>query len=202
MTLEKLKKLTDEQLNERFPFMVCHAISGEIPKDENGKILNHFSDWGWRDIQLVLAEHIKPIYDKFDDNAKKDFWLFDIKEKWGRLDTFWTVSNEAIDNWTTLAEYISSYTCIKCGKIEQQIDKHYWYYESKGWICPYCENCAKKLYEDRMKDFGHELVSQNEWKDDYTYTGKEPTCTFERWGEGPKLTITMSIDDFWKLDDD
>lgn len=114
MTLEKLKKLTNEQLNERFPFMITRNVfDGHICKDdETGEVLNQFFDWGWRDIQLVLAEHIKPIYDRFDKKTKDLFLPQEIKEKYGALRVYWSSSNEAIDNWTALAEYISSYTCL------------------------------------------------------------------------------------------
>lgn len=202
MTLEKLRELTNEQLNERFPFMVTrNAFDGHICKDdETGEVLNQFFDWGWRDIQLALAEHIKPIYDRWSAEAKEQFTLFDIKEKWGKLRTSWSGSNDAIDNWTSLAEHISSYTCIQCGDREKYKSKYY-YWQSKGWICPYCDTCAKKLYDDRAKDSDEE-VGEYEWKSDYDYETTSGDCTYERWGDGPKLKITMKAEEFWKLGDD
>lgn len=194
MTLKKLKELTNEQLNERFPFMVCkNAFAGEVIKDDNGNTLNHFEDWGWRDIQLVLAEHIKPIYDTFSDEEKNGFMIQQVKEKFGELRTYWFSSNEAIDLWTQLAEYISSYTCIVCGKTLETVFynddsknpiKVFYYYESKGWICPYC-----KEHTDKNKEYKTVYA-----KDEFTFKKGIPY--------GPEQKITLKVEDFWRLEDD
>lgn len=182
MTLEILRTLTDEQLNERFPFMVCkNVFSGEVIKnDETGLAYNHFEDWGWRDIQLAWAEHIKPIYDNFTDEEKNDFMIQQIKEKFGELRQYTSFSNEAIDLWTTLAEYVSSYTCIECGATEGDNDR-FVYYESQGWISPYCEK-HKKEDKKYIKKF---------CSDSYTFRRGIPF--------GPEQEISLKVEDFWKL---
>lgn len=196
MQLEQLKKLTDEQLNKRFPFMICRSVFGDkVCKDDDGKVLNHFANWGWRDIQLILAEHIKPIYDSFNDEQKKDFFITECKEKYGSLRIYWTTSNEAINLWTDLAEYISSFTCINCGKTVKQnfynnenVSENpivlYFYYESEGWINPYC---VEHLDKDRK----------------YNLSYRKGLFTFQRGiPYGPKQDITLNVEDFFKLEDD
>lgn len=196
MKLEQLRKLSNEQLNERFPFMVSHNIfDGHICKDDDGKVLNDFySSWGWRDIQLVLAEHIKPIYDKrLSDKEKENFFLTEVKEKYGTLRYYWSASSEDIDNWTNLAEHISSYTCINCGETKKKGNK-FVYWESKGWISPYCKSCAKFLSYSN----GNELF----WRKNYNKTNVKSQTILERYGCGPKMTITINDDEFWKLEED
>lgn len=195
MTLEKLKELNNEQLNERFPFMICrNAFTGEVVKDEKGNVLNHFEDWGWRDIQLALVEHIKPVYDNFSDEEKNEFMIQQVKEKFGTLRTYWSSSNEVVDLWTQLAEYISSYTCIVCGKTLETVFynddnpdypiKVFYYYKSKGWICPYCRE-----HTDKDKEYNTVFA-----EDKFTFKRKIPY--------GPGLKITLKVDDFWRLEDD
>lgn len=154
MTLEKLKELSNQELNERFPFMIVYDYQGKPILDENSKIaFNHFEDWGWRDIQLILAEHIKPIYDNlFSEEERKKFSILEVKEKYGTLRTYWSYENTAIYEWTNLAEYVSSFTCIKCGKADM-IDSQtgYKYFESQGWVCPYCEDCTEKDKEYKVR---------------------------------------------------
>lgn len=188
MQLEELKKLTDEELNERFPFMITkNVFDGHICKDEDEEVLNQFSDWGWRDIQLALAEHIKPIYDKFSDKEKEGFFPTEIKEKYGSLRCYWTASNEAINNWTNLAEHVSSYTCLNCGKTKKK-GNNFIYWETKGWISPYCKSCAKSISGKKIF-----------WRKDYNKANIENQTIIERYGHGPEMTITINDDEFWKL---
>lgn len=195
MTLEKLRELNNKQLNERFPFMVCkNDFTGEMIRDEKGNVLNHFEDWGWRDIQLVLAEHIKPIYDNFSDEEKNEFTIQQVKEKYGTLRIYWNFSNEVIDLWTQLAEYISSYTCIVCGKTLETVFyndddpknpiKVFYSYKSRGWICPYC-----KEHTDKDKEYDGTYA-----KDEFSFRKSDLY--------GPERKITLKVEDFWELKDD
>lgn len=150
MILEKLRQLSDKELNERFPFMICHKAfidendKDDLVRDDNGNVVNHFEDWGWRDIQLALAEHVKPIYDNMSDEEKQCFYLQDCKEKYSRLDNLWSTWNRNVQDWDFLAEYISKFTCIKCGKRHKD-KKYYRINITKGWICPYCDDCKKEM---------------------------------------------------------
>lgn len=199
MILDKLKKLTNKELAERFPFMIVKDMKGDIIYDFDDKEvpLLFFEDWGWRDIQLVLAEHIKPIYDRFDDEQKKNFWIIEVKEKFGKMRTSFTSFTPAIANWVNLAEHISSYTCIRCGKTEIKYEyseasdgseigaKKYFYKQTTGWINPYCEKCAKKFNELNYTDEYADLY--------YEYEYWEPN--------GPKILSKINTKQFWKLEE-
>lgn len=199
MILDKLKKLTNKELAERFPFMIVKDMGGDIVYDPDNKEvpLLFFEDWGWRDIQLALAEHIKPIYDRFDDEQKKNFWIVEVKEKFGALRTTFTSFTSAIANWVNLAEYVSSYTCIKCGKIEIKYEyseaadgseigaKKYFYKQSEGWINPFCEECTKKIDNVEFTDMYVNLYLE-----------------YERWESfGPKIVSKIDTEQFWKLEE-
>lgn len=180
MTLEELRELSEDELCDRFPFMVVRNIHGELAKDDDGKPYTHFHKWGWRDIQLVLAERILPIYKALPDDYMDIFYLSEVKEKFGVLRNYWSMSNEKVDLWTILAEYISSYTCIHCGNTEK-MGKRFMYYQSRGWISPYCGSCRDrdKLYDVRLM---------------------KPKCVFERHiHNAPKQKITLKAKDFWEL---
>lgn len=145
MKLEKLKELNDTDLFVRFPFMF------------NERKNSWFQDWGWRDIQLILAEHIKSIYDSFTDEEKKNFIIIDVKEKFGAMRMYTTFTNEEIRKWIDLAEYVSSFTCIKCGKVEKTSIGGYSFYQTVDWICPYCEEHMKGKHCD--KKFKSEIMT-------------------------------------------
>lgn len=162
--------------------MVTKDNNGDAVLKDNGQPMTYFEDWGWRDIQLALAEHIKPIYDKMSDEQKQILQVSDVKEKYGTMRYDFYGGNDAIAAWVDLAEYISSYTCIKCGatkKDDLSKDGRFIYWESQGWICPYCEKHKKDGYVKRYAD---------------------AKCRLERWELNfPKQTIEMNVDQFWDL---
>ena len=73
---------------------------------------------------------------------KKDKCLYtwritDIKEKWGRFNLYCNWGSKELYEIIEKYESLSWETCIKCGKPSTHI--------SRGWISPYCENCAKTV---------------------------------------------------------
>lgn len=181
MTLSKLKTLTATQLITRFPFMAVYDNDGRVVQDD-GLPMTHFMDWGWRDIQLALAEHIKPIYDKMDAKQKKLLQPENIKEKYGTMRHSFYAGNDGINAWVDLAEYVSSYTCIECGATKRDDlskEGRFIYWESQGWICPYCGKHREDSYVKRYAD---------------------AKCKLERWQtDFPKQTIEMDVGQFWDL---
>jgi rubrerythrin len=97
---------------------------------------------GWRiAFGIDLCKDLKEALIK--DNALDEYKIVQIKEKYGGLRWY--------DNWSTneickvLDKYeeLSYTTCIVCGKPAK--------YLSKGWICPFCEDCIdepKERYEE------------------------------------------------------
>ena len=148
MKLEELKNLSKEELIERFPFIIMRDCETGEPyrDDETGEICTELDHtWGWHDLELLICEHIKKEYDTWDEETKKNFSILQIKEKFGGLRFYCSSEPEKIRLATDWAEHISFYTCIRCGKKEEVSPGHFRAYITKGWICPYCKNCAENL---------------------------------------------------------
>lgn len=127
-------------INIRFPFL--------IPKH-----LNITHSWyysipeGWRKaFGIQLCKELKAAI-KQSDNIH----ITDIKEKFGELNIYCYGGSDEIQDIIHKYEYISSHTCIECGKIATR--------RSKGYILPYCNKC------------GSELTSYNEYYKDYKFYG-------------------------------
>lgn len=95
---------------------------------------------GWRKaFGLQMCEEIKQELKKHKGALKK-YRILEIKEKFGGLRWYDSYSTEKI--WKEIIpkyEKLSYKTCINCGKPAKYI--------SKGWISPYCEDCAKNKEE-------------------------------------------------------
>lgn len=162
MKLEELRNLSKEELIERFPFIVIRDCeTGEPFRDsETGEVcieLDH--TWGWHDLELLICEHIKKEYDTWDEETKKNFSILQVKEKFGGLRFYCSRETEKIRLATDWAENISFYTCIKCGKKEEISPGRFRVYLTKGWVCPYCKDCAEELLY-----IGHPEYRQPEYK--------------------------------------
>ena len=59
--------------------------------------------------------------------------FFEIKEKYGGLRLAATGGNSETDAIIDRCERDSQRICVECGKPATRI--------SKGWICPYCDDC-------------------------------------------------------------
>jgi hypothetical protein len=73
---------------------------------------------------------------------KKDKMLYswrimDIKEKFGCLNLYYNYGSEELYSLISVYENLSWNTCINCGKPAT--------HNSKGWIRPYCADCAKTI---------------------------------------------------------
>lgn len=98
---------------------------------------------GWRlKFGEQMCEDIKEVLLKA--NYLDKYVVVQIKEKFGALR--WYDSGipedyyEELQEVITKYEFLSSHTCINCGKEAL--------YESQGWICPFCEECTKKAIEE------------------------------------------------------
>lgn len=158
MKLSELKKLTNNELASRFPFIVVREYNGELAKDEDGNYYLEIDGMhGWRDLLLCWAEKVKPIYDSItDENLKNNFYLMDVKEKWGslRIDVS-CIPTPKIDEYTSMAEHLSEWACLKCGKITKSSNnKHIIvYHEGRNVEIPFCKDCAKKDSTEDWKKF-------------------------------------------------
>ena len=99
-------------------------------------------DDGWRKVfgEDICRDIKKQL--KKEGNLHK-YHITQIKEKWGYLHWYDNGSREImkiIDKY----EEISRHTCIVCGKPATKM--------SKGWICPYCDDCIGDQDYDEIND--------------------------------------------------
>lgn len=88
----------------------------------------------------------KEIQDEIDGWADEEYNYFDIsvKEKYGTLRIYYTIANETLEEIAERYEELSKYTCIRCGRPASWM--------SKGWIVPYCNECAAEEFDTREKN--------------------------------------------------
>ncbi len=134
----------NKQLIEQYPFLMPYNVwTGKMLEDYNYEYtwLDDMPD-GWRNaFGLQMCEEIKQaLLEDGGEQLLNEYKIDQIKEKFGYLRWY--------DNWTTKKvqdiiykyEDISARTCISCGKPATKI--------SRGWICPWCDDCANENPED------------------------------------------------------
>ncbi len=91
---------------------------------------------GWRKaFGMEMCKDIKQaLLDNYGRKALKAYRVIDIKEKFGGLRWYDNAAPEAVRAIIDYYEEKSYKICINCGKTAK--------YVSKGWISPYCEDCA------------------------------------------------------------
>ena len=148
---KKQMQIENKKLIERYPFLLPrNRWTGNIPKDYNYSYteLDAMPD-GWRKaFGLLMCEDIKNVLIK--ENFLYDYRIMDIKEKYGTLHWYDGGSTQEIADIIANYEYISGYTCIKCGKFN--VDMF-----DDGWISPYCDECfshQRKMVNRNVERFG------------------------------------------------
>lgn len=99
--------------------------------------LLHSIPQGWmKTFGIQFCEDLKEVLKSYTKDVRKSFRIYDIKEKWGRLQISCNWYTPEIENVLVKYEKLSQRTCIFCGH------KAKWL--SKGYILPYCNDCMKK----------------------------------------------------------
>lgn len=88
----------------------------------------------------------KEIQSEIEGWADEEYNYFGIsvKEKYGTLRIYYTIINETLEEIAERYEELSKYTCIRCGRPAS--------WRSKGWIAPYCNECATVEFDIREKN--------------------------------------------------
>ena len=100
---------------------------------------------GWRKLCEDLCAELKMLLKKA--NCEDEYVIVQVKEKFGSLR--WYDNGVSEEFWEEYRELISKYerlskrTCCVCGAPATKI--------STGWICPFCDKCAKDI-NDNFKD--------------------------------------------------
>lgn len=77
----------------------------------------------------------------------KDYRILEVKEKYGSLRWYDSGGCDETDRILEKYECVSYHTCVCCGRTAP--------YLSRGWIEPYCRECAEKTHAkyERRDDF-------------------------------------------------
>lgn len=91
---------------------------------------------GWRRaFGIQLCKELKDALKR--GNMLYEYEITTIKEKYGALNIYDNGATEEVHDIINKYEYISSRTCIECGRRAKYI--------TRGWIEPYCEDCLTNV---------------------------------------------------------
>lgn len=135
----------------KFPFLLPLNYHGKMPKDYDFTFteLDNLPS-GWHKLMTDMSLEIIT-YLNSKGISPYTFHIDQLKEKFGGIRLYYSIhctdkfefDDEGIDEIIHKYEALSEHTCCECGK------KATLY--STGWICPYCNECAKKLILNGMK---------------------------------------------------
>ena len=88
---------------------------------------------GWK---LAFGESFTAELDAvlLSEQIKDQFYLEQVKEKYGQLTIYYRPCNDKIDQVIDKYSYLSENICLVCGRPDVPITED-------GWICPLCKKC-------------------------------------------------------------
>lgn len=133
-------------------FLLCIKYPIIIPRELNtNKMCTGFFSrtWldslpeGWRKaFGIKFFEELQNAVNQYPKEERKAFRIYNIKEKFGKLQIHLSMYTYEFDQIFNKYEKISAKTCVFCG------NKAYWL--TKGYIVPMCNHC-KKEYKNKYK---------------------------------------------------
>ena len=80
---------------------------------------------------------VQEVVNKLSEADRDKVYITDIKEKYGRLETYFSYYTDELDEIIKKYYKISRSICIQCGKPATKV--------TTGWINSYCDDCAEKF---------------------------------------------------------
>lgn len=163
------RKIANKALIDKYPFLIPRNVwTGEVPEDYDYSYCEKFDD-GWEEIFLKVCDVIKEEWDSWNEETRKNFYFTELKEKWGGMRVYTTFYSERIENAINIANFLSHYTCIKCGKQPRTLFGGHKIWNTRGWIVPLCKECAKKLGESTKVDRHNNIFTSECWSREKHY---------------------------------
>ena len=141
---KKQIKMKYKRICKRYPFLIIRNWKTDKPIEYPYTYLDDIP-YGWkRAFGIKMCEEIRSVLIK--GKYLYNYRVAQVKEKYGGLR--WYDEGAPSSIWRELQDIINKYeklsyhTCICCGHPATKI--------SKGWISPFCDNCAGKL-SDRVE---------------------------------------------------
>ena len=142
MLTREERQQQNRELCEKYPFIqVINWRTGRPYEDEDYSFthLDRLPD-GWRKaFGEKMCEELKEALE--EDGKLDDYWVVEVKEKYGYLRWTDDGGTEKTEEIVKKYEDISERTCVSCGAPATM-------YTYKGWISPWCKECAEALGKD------------------------------------------------------
>lgn len=190
------------ELLKKYPFLKIRNFWKQEPDDTfktDAENIEHnkYKIWdgsGWEDLwkNRYLPRLFKE-YDSWDEETKANFFITDIKEKFGELRIY--CSGYSDKNLESIAEWLSGFTCQYCGAEPRTDDGKRVIWTTGGWITHLCRNCAiDHLFHENANLSSVEIEKQlNKMK-----TIQEKPFGFIRFSKGKDTkTIFKETSDNW-----
>lgn len=190
------------ELLKKYPFLKMRNFWKQEPDDTfktDAENIEHnkYKIWdgsGWEDLwkNRYLPRLFKE-YDSWDEETKANFFITDIKEKFGELRIY--CSGYSDKNLESIAEWLSGFTCQHCGAEPRTDDGKRVIWTTGGWITHLCRNCAiDHLYHENANLSSVEIENQlNKMK-----TIQEKPFGFIRFSKDKDIkTIFKETSDNW-----
>ena len=147
--------MTNEELINRYPWLTPRNRFTDQPYKNEEYLYTELDNMpdGWR--KAFGEQMCEEMNDEMLTWPKKEydgFRITQIKEKWGALRVYVNYGSEKL--YDIIAKYTttSRVTCLQCGRPARWI--------SRGWIAPWCDDCAVK----RLKDYN---LDDDQFLDEY-----------------------------------
>lgn len=106
---------------------------------------------GWKETFQQMCELLDRTL-RAHDATSDDITFLQVKEKFGQMRVYTDYSEHIGSDLASVCEDFIEAACSKTAKIccncGNRAD-----YDSTGWICPFCENCAKQIAQERHISF-------------------------------------------------
>lgn len=193
----------NKELLTKWPFLERRNIyTGEGYEGEERFYSTEWNSWdgsGWEGIWKQFIEKLGKLWEQMPEgDAKKNFQIYDSKEKYGTLRIFLSPHTEEMSDLVSAVSALSGWTCITCGKQPHDSKGRRLIWESKGWICPYCKNCAKnqsRAYFVKYEGLTKEKLK--EWREEYNRVTHKGPFSYKSYSNGKWEThILKNLEDF------
>lgn len=160
----KRTRLRNKKLLKRYPFLQMKNWWYKPIKTYDYTMLDDMPD-GWRKcFGKEVLEEIREDLIRVNDLDRYQ-WM-QVKEKYGTLRIYdnGTKIGSCVEDILAKYEYISSYTCLYCGRMNTPI------INVGGWVIPVCQKCYKKINYTKTYDELTEDMTPDDMEIGLSYT--------------------------------
>ena len=151
----------NSMLISKYPFLLPLDYQGKVPKDYDFTFTEiDMLPRGWRNLMIDMSAELLAYFHQRNIDPYT-FHIDQLKEKWSQIRLYYSLhcddkyTDEGIDEIIQKYEELSEHTCCECGKEATLM--------SRGWICPYCKDCAVRLKTEEGKRWDFAPLEKSTW---------------------------------------